>query len=102
MIPSSRAGVRDAPGTLRRAPDVLFRRSGSATILARLHGTDFHSLDGPASLVWELLGEENSIGELASRMTDGYPALASWVEHQLRAVIGDLVSLGFVVGVDRE
>ena len=100
MISPSRAGAHEIQeARIRRAPDVLFRRSGSATILARLRGTSFHGLEGPASLAWELL-EEDSLDELARRLVGRYPAMSSWVDRQLPAVIRELLSLGLVVRVD--
>jgi hypothetical protein len=80
----------------RRREDVLWRRSLDSVILLPVGVEDPVTLPGTGASVWDLLEEPASLAELVAILADAYDADAGVVEHDVRALLAELESLGAV------
>jgi hypothetical protein len=87
--------VSDAP-VWRRRGDVLWRRSLDAVILLPVGVEEPLTLPGPGAAVWDLLAEPATVAELVAILADAYDEDSAVVEHDVRALLGDLEGLGAV------
>ena len=80
----------------RRREDVLWRRSLDAVILLPADAEDPVTLPGTGASVWDLLEEPASVAELVTVLAEAYDEDPAVVDHDVRALLAELESLGAV------
>ena len=80
----------------RRREDVLWRRSLDAVILLPADADDPVTLPGTGASVWDLLEEPASVAELVTVLAEAYDEDPAVVDHDVRALLAELESLGAV------
>ena len=80
----------------RRRDDVLWRRSLDAVILLPVGAEEPMTLPGTGASVWDLLEEPASLAELVAILADAYEEAPAVIEHDVRALLAELESLGAV------
>ena len=80
----------------RRREDVLWRRSLDAVILLPADAEDPVTLPGTGASVWDLLEEPASLAELVTVLAEAYDEDPAVVDHDARALLAELESLGAV------
>ena len=80
----------------RRREDVLWRRSLDAVILLPADAEDPVTLPGTGASVWDLLEEPASLAELVTVLAEAYDEDPAVVDHDVRALLAELESLGAV------
>src|SRR5690349_6593165 len=69
--------------------------SGEAVILD-LKGGMYYGLNAVGSLIWKLIQEPRSVGELRDAVMDEYAVESGQCEHDLTTLLRELVSAGLV------
>jgi hypothetical protein len=79
---------------LHRSPNILFRTVGDEIILAADGRSNFDVLGGGAAAVWLALEEPMNEADLVARLADAVGVDRGAIEHDVRAVLGELVRRG--------
>ena len=69
---------------------------GAAVILLPVGADDPMTLPGTGAAVWDLLEEPASLAELVAALAEAYEEDPAVVEHDVRALLDELESLGAV------
>jgi hypothetical protein len=85
---------------LRIADDVLSRRFIDETLILRLEGEVYFSLDGVGSSIWDLLDQGTSLARVVEVLSEQYEVATSQLEADVRSVLLDLLEIGLIVLVD--
>ena len=80
----------------RRRDDVLWRRSLDAVIVLPVGADEPSTLPGTGAIVWDLLEEPATVAELVAILADAYEEDPAVVDHDVRALLADLETLGAV------
>jgi coenzyme PQQ synthesis protein D (PqqD) len=86
----------DSAAVWRRRDDVLWRRSLDSVILLPVGVDEPLTLPGTGASVWDLLEEPASLAELVAILADAYEEAPAVIEHDVRALLAELESLGAV------
>jgi len=86
----------DSAALWRRRDDVLWRRSLDSVILLPVGVEEPMTLPGTGASVWDLLEEPASLAELVAILADAYEEAPAVIEHDVRALLAELESLGAV------
>jgi len=86
----------DSAAVWRRRDDVLWRRSLDSVILLPVGVEEPMTLPGTGASVWDLLEEPASLAELVAILADAYEEAPAVIEHDVRALLAELESLGAV------
>jgi hypothetical protein len=86
---------------LRRAPEVLSRRSGdSVLLLVRHQDRGLLEISGAGVELWNLLDEARSAEECAHRLATSYAVDLAKVRHDIAPVLDALVEAGALEVLD--
>ena len=80
----------------RRREDVLWRRSLDSVILLPVGVDEPVTLPGTGASVWDVLETPAALAELVAILSDAYDEDPAVVEHDVRALLAELESLGAV------
>ena len=80
----------------RRREDVLWRRSLDSVILLPIDADEPVTLPGTGASVWDLLDEPATVDQLVVVLAEAYDADPATVEHDVRALLGELEGLSAV------
>jgi len=86
----------DSAAVWWRRDDVLWRRSLDSVILLPVGVEEPMTLPGTGASVWDLLEEPASLAELVAILADAYEEAPAVIEHDVRALLAELESLGAV------
>lgn len=85
---------------VRRVPAVVERRFAGEVLLTAQGRDEVDRLDGTAAVVWTLLDEPRSVGELVGELSETYGASRAEVEDGVRALLEDLGARGYAEVAD--
>jgi hypothetical protein len=85
---------------LRISDDVLSRRVVDETLILRLEGEEYFTLEGVGNRIWDLLGQGTSLARMVAALSDQYEVDASQLEADVRAVLHHLLGSGLIVFID--
>jgi hypothetical protein len=85
---------------LKIADDVLSRRIVDETLILRLEGEAYFSLDGVGSRIWDLLNQGTSLARVLEVLSDQYEVDASRLKADVRVVLRNLLGSGLIVLVE--
>jgi hypothetical protein len=83
--------VIESTALIYRSPNILFRTVGDEVILAADGRSDFEVLGGGAAAVWLALEKPMKQADLLARFADGVGVDRGVIEHDVRAVLDELI-----------
>jgi hypothetical protein len=85
---------------LVRSAAVLERSYADEVLLASPAGGDVHRLEGTAAVVWDLLGEPRSFGDLVGTLAGAFGEPRERIAGDVGPMIADLTQRGWLAEVN--
>lgn len=83
----------------RRRDDIVFERVDDRVMLLDRAGMEMVTLNPVGSVVWELLDEPKSVGDLVAALSTRFPEVGTErLTGDVEAFLGEMVEVGYVDG----
>lgn len=82
------------------APSVVFKKVGDETVLLDFDAGVYYGLDSVGARVWELLADGQTVPRILDVLMDEYEVAREVLEHDVAALLADLVASGLVRKVE--
>lgn len=89
----------DPNSKVRRNPKIVSSEiaAGEESVLLHLDTTAYHSLNKVGNLIWRLLEEPISVGELVERLEDEFDEVPVSLETDTQAFLADLAARDLLI-----
>ncbi len=82
---------------MRIADGIIYKRVGEELVLLDFDRETYYGLDEVGARIWQLLGDEVSVGEIIDRLEDEYEIDRGTLEADVRRLLGELETRGLIV-----